>query len=111
AGGIGLLSQSGGAAGLLLERLQDAGGGASVALCTGNEADVTVGEALRWMAAHQPTTVVGMFLEGIRDVEELTAGLEALRAAGKSAIVLKAGATATAARASASHTGALATED
>lgn len=111
AGGIGLLSQSGGAAGLLVERLQDAGGGTSVALCTGNEADVTVGEALHWMAAHEPTRVVGMFLEGIRQVDELSAGLEALREAGKSAVVIKAGATAAAARASASHTGALATED
>ena len=111
AGGIGLLSQSGGAAGLLLERLQDAGGGSTVTLCTGNESDVTVGEALQWMAAHEPTKVVGMFLEGIRELDELVAGFEALRAAGKTAVVLKAGATEAAARASASHTGALATED
>jgi acyl-CoA synthetase (NDP forming) len=111
AGGIGLLSQSGGAAGLLIERLQDSGAGTSVALCTGNEADVTVGEALQWLAAHEPTRVVGMFLEGFRQLDELTAGFEALHEAGKTAVVLKAGATAAAARASASHTGALATED
>jgi acyl-CoA synthetase (NDP forming) len=111
AGGIGLVAQSGGVAGLLVERAQDAGAGLSVAVCTGNEADLTVGEMLWWLAEHEPTKVVGVFLEGIREPELLAGGLDALRAAGKPVVVLKGGATAAAARASAAHTGALATED
>jgi acyl-CoA synthetase (NDP forming) len=111
AGGIAVVSQSGGAAGLLVERLQDAGAGMSLALCTGNEADVNAGEALSWLACHEPTRVVALFLEGLRDVDALVAGLDALRAAGKPVVALKAGATAAAARATAAHTGALATDD
>ncbi len=110
-GGISLLAQSGGVAGLLVERSQDAGAGLSVAVCTGNEADLKVGELLWWLADHEPTSVVGIFLEGIREPETFAGGLDALRAAGKPVVVLKAGATAAAARASAAHTGALATED
>ena len=110
-GGISLLSQSGGVAGLLVERSQDAGAGLSVAVCTGNESDLKVGELLLWLAEHDPTRVVGIFLEGIREPDMVARGLDALRAAGKPVVVLKAGATAAAARASAAHTGALATED
>ena len=110
-GGISLLAQSGGVAGLLVERSQDAGAGLSVAVCTGNEADLKVGELLWWLAEHEPTEVVGIFLEGIRDPDTFAGGLDALRAAGKPVVVLKAGATAAAARASAAHTGALATAD
>ena len=111
AGGTAIVAQSGGVAGLLVERAQDAGAGLSVAVCTGNEADLEVGELLWWLAEHEPTRVVGLFLEGIRDPEELTGGLDALRTAGKPVVVIKAGATAAAARASAAHTGALAAED
>ncbi|QEC50532.1 acetate--CoA ligase family protein [Baekduia soli] len=110
-GGIAVVAQSGGVAGLLVERAQDAGAGLSLAVCTGNEADVTVGELLWWLAEHEPTRVVTVFLEGIRQPELLGGGLDALRAAGKPVVVLKGGATAAAARASAAHTGALATAD
>ena len=105
------MAQSGGVAGLLVERAQDAGAGLSIAVCTGNEADLTVGEMLWWLAEHEPSKVVGIFLEGIREPDVLAGGLDALRAAGKPVVVLKGGATAAAARASAAHTGALATED
>lgn len=111
AGGIAVVSQSGGVAGLLVERAQDIGVGLSLAVCSGNEADVTAGELLQWLARHEPTRVVAMFLEGLRDVPALVAGLDALAAAGKPVVVLKGGATAAAARATAAHTGALATDD
>ena len=106
-----MVSQSGGVAGLLVERAQDAGIGLSLAVCSGNEADVTAGELLQWLAQHEPTRVVAMFLEGLRDVPGLVSGLAALAAAAKPVVVLKGGATAAAARATAAHTGALATDD
>lgn len=110
-GGIAIVSQSGGVAGLLAERFQDAGAGLSLAVCTGNEVDVTAGEILSWLARHEPTRLVTLFLEGLRDIDGLVRGLDELEEAGKPVVVLKAGATATAARASAAHTGALATDD
>lgn len=110
-GGIAVLSQSGGAAGLLIERAQDAGAGISVAVCTGNEADVTVGELLTWLAEDPATRVAAVFLEGVRAPDRLLQGFGAMRAAGKSVVVLKAGATESAARATTAHTGALATAD
>ncbi len=110
-GQIAVVSQSGGVAGLVVERAQDAGVGLSLAVCSGNEADVTAGELLGWLAGHEPTRVVAVFLEGLRDIPGLVAGLEDLSAAGKPVVVLKGGATAAAARATAAHTGALATDD
>ncbi|MBM3677011.1 MAG: hypothetical protein FJW96_03875, partial [Actinobacteria bacterium] len=109
-GGVGIVSQSGGVAGLLTERSQDAWVGLSSVICTGNEADVGMGEVLRMLAADEATRVVAMFVEGIRDADGFVAGLAALRAAGKPAVVLKTGATEGAARASAAHTGSLVTD-
>ncbi|MCK9250760.1 MAG: acetate--CoA ligase family protein [Solirubrobacteraceae bacterium] len=109
-GGISLVSQSGGAAGLIVERAQDDGVGIRMAVCTGNEVDVQVGEVLTWFAQDDETKVATVFLEGIRDVEALSAGMDALRAAGKPLVVLKAGGTDIAARASAAHTGSLASD-
>lgn len=109
-GGIGVVTQSGGVGGLITERAQDAYAGLSSVIATGNEADVRMGEALRFLAADAATRVVAMFVEGIRDADDFVAGLAALRAAGKPAVVLKTGATEAAARASAAHTGSLMTD-
>jgi acetate---CoA ligase (ADP-forming) len=110
AGRVGVVSQSGGVGGLITERAQDAHVGLSCVIATGNEADVGMGEALRFLAADEATAVVAMFVEGIRDPQDFVAGLAALRAAGKPAVVLKTGATEVAARASAAHTGSLMTD-
>jgi acyl-CoA synthetase (NDP forming) len=104
------VSQSGGVGGLITERSQDARVGLSSVICTGNESDVGMGEALQFLAADDATKVVAMFIEGIRNAEDFVAGLAALRAAGKPAVVLKTGATEVAARASAAHTGSLMTD-
>jgi acyl-CoA synthetase (NDP forming) len=110
-GSIAVLAQSGGGGGLLVERAQDAGVGVSLLLCTGNEADVTISDVLPWLADHEPTRVVLLFCEAIRRSDEFVAGLEQLRAAGKHMVALKAGGTEAGARATAAHTGALASDD
>jgi len=109
-GGVAVIAQSGGVAGLLTERAQDRGIGISSVVCTGNESDVKVGEIMTALADDDATRVVALFLEGVRDGAGFTAGLEALRLAGKTAVVLKVGAAGAAARASAAHTGALVTD-
>jgi acetate---CoA ligase (ADP-forming) len=110
-GPVAIVAQSGGVAGLLAERGQDRGVGLSRVVCPGNEADVTVGEVLGLLADDPATLVAAVYVEGIRDGHRLRAGLEALRASGKGCVVLKAGATEAAARATAAHTGALASTD
>ena len=110
-GRIALVAQSGGVAGIVCERAQDAGVGLSMALSTGNEADVTFGEILQWLAREEGTQVVAGYFEGVRDAGAFVRGLEDLREAGKPLVMFTSGATAAAARATAAHTGALATAD
>ena len=110
-GGIAVLAQSGGGGGLLVERALDAGLGISLLLCTGNEADLTFADVLPWLADDSHTRVVALFCEAIRDADRFVAGLERLREAGKQAVILKAGSTDAGARATAAHTGALASDD
>ena len=57
------------------------------------------------------TKVVALFMEAIRRPDEFVAGLDQLRAAGKHVVILKAGSTEAGARATAAHTGALASDD
>ncbi len=110
-GRVAVVAQSGGVAGIVCERAQDVGLGLSMALSTGNETDVTFGEILQWLAAEEETRVVAGYFEAVRDVGAFVAGLEALRAAGKPLVMLTAGGTGAAARATAAHTGGLATAD
>jgi acyl-CoA synthetase (NDP forming) len=110
-GSIAVLAQSGGGGGLLVERAVDAGMGVSLLLCTGNEADLTISDVLPWLAADRVTKVVALFMEAIRRPDEFVAGLDQLRAAGKHVVILKGGSTEAGARATAAHTGALASDD
>lgn len=111
AGSIAVLAQSGGGGGLLVERAVDAGMGVSLLLCTGNEADLTISDVLPWLAADRVTKVVALFMEAIRRPDDFIGGLDQLRAAGKHVVILKAGGTEAGARATAAHTGALASDD
>ena len=111
AGPMAVVAQSGGVAGLLLERAQDRGVGVSQVVCTGNEADVTVGEVLGLLAGDPATGSAAVYMEAIRQGPALLDGLRAMRDAGKGVVMLKVGATEAGARASAAHTGALADDD
>jgi acyl-CoA synthetase (NDP forming) len=110
-GHVGLVSQSGGVGGLVCERTLDLGVGFSRFVSIGNEADISAGELLRWLAADGETRVAALYLEGIRDPQDLVAGLAALARAGKPIVVLKPDSTEAVSRVSAAHTGVLATSD
>lgn len=107
AGQLGFVSQSGalgyGTVSLAFER----GLGLGWAVTTGNEADVTALEAMLALAGEPECTALLGYLESLTDVRRL----RALAATGKPVALLKAGRTEAGARAAASHTGALATED
>lgn len=111
AGGVAVIAQSGGVGGLITELLMDAETGVRITVCTGNEADVDSGEVLTWLAQDPQTCLVTLYLEGFRNGASLRRGLDALANAGKPVLVLKVGGEGAAARATAAHTGALATDD
>lgn len=106
-GTLGLVSQSGalgfGAVSLAFER----GLGLGWAVSTGNEAEVTALEVLATLAEEPECAGLLGYVESLGDV----AALRRLAECGKPVALLKAGRSAAGARAVASHTGALATDD
>src|SRR4029079_582227 len=72
---------------------------------------VTRGDALHWLAGDDNTSVIGMILESIQDADRFADAVERVHAAGKSLVMLKVGRSATGARATLAHTGALIRND
>lgn len=110
AGGISVVSQSGNLVSSFLNWSCVSGVGIARALSAGNAAATGVAEVLEYYAADPATTVALAYIEGIADGSRFVAGLRAASAA-KPVVVLKGGVTAGGARAAASHTGSLATDD
>lgn len=106
-GNIGIASQSGAFGAHLGALARDRGLGCSILITTGNEADITVAEAIRWMAESDTTDVICAYMEAVNDAPALLAALDAARAAGKPVFALKSGRSAVGARAAASHTASL----
>lgn len=106
-GNIGIASQSGAFGAHLGALARGRRMGCSVLITTGNEADITVADAIAWMAQSDGTRVICAYMEAVNDAPALLAALDAARAAGKPVIALKAGRSAVGARAAASHTASL----
>lgn len=109
-GGVGVLSQSGGLGADILRRGQMRGLRFSSLVTMGNAADLGPADLLQPLLDDADTHVIGLYLE---DVKQGRRFFETLRAAGarKPVVILKGGRTEAGARASASHTGALAQDD
>ena len=69
-GRIGIASQSGAYGTHLYTLARNRGIGASLCIMTGNEADVTVGECIGWLAENPEVDVIATYLEGIREAHE-----------------------------------------
>ena len=67
-GRIGIASQSGAYGTHLYTLARNRGIGASLCVMTGNEADVTVGECIGWLAENPEVDVIAVYAEGIREV-------------------------------------------
>ncbi|WP_375262997.1 acetate--CoA ligase family protein [Palleronia sp.] len=106
-GNIGIASQSGAFGAHLGALARDRGLGCSVLITTGNEADITVADAVLWMAESDTTDVICTYMEAINDAPALLEALDVARSAGKPVIALKSGRSAVGARAAASHTASL----
>ena len=107
-GNIGIASQSGAFGAHLGALAQAREIGTSVFVATGNEADLTVADAVIWMAEDVGTDVICVYLEAINDAEGLLRGLDLARANSKPVIILKAGSSSIGAQAAASHTASMA---
>ncbi len=109
-GTIGVASQSGNFVSSFLNWSCATGVGISRAVSAGNAAATSVGDFLDYYS-HDAATSVGLaYLEGISDGRRLASTLESV-AAEMPVVLMKGGATSGGARAAASHTGSLATDD
>ena len=108
---VGVASQSGGYATNVLKLAQQRGLSVTHLVATGNEADVEVGEVIKWMADNPSIDVIVGYIEGLRLSENFMQGLRIARANRKPVVILKVGTTDQGAAAVASHTSALAGAD
>lgn len=110
-GRIGIASQSGAYGTHLFALARDRRLGTPILVTTGNEADVTLGEAIGWLAEDPETDVIIAYAEGVRDAPSFLAALETARRARKPVAVIKVGRSALGARAARSHTASIAGDD
>src|SRR5271166_473724 len=110
-GRIGIASQSGAYGTHLFTLARNRGIGASLCIMTGNEADVTVGECIGWLAESPEVDVIAVYAEGIREAPGLIAAFEAAHAAKKPIIMQKVGRSRLGAKAANSHTASIAGDD
>jgi acyl-CoA synthetase (NDP forming) len=110
-GRIGIASQSGAYGTHLFALARDRGIGTPIVVTTGNEADVTVGDAIGWLAEDAETDVIMAYLEGIRESASLLAALDVARRNRKPVVVMKVGRSALGREAAKSHTASLTGDD
>jgi len=109
-GHIGVASQSGNFVSSFLNLSRQSGVGVSRAVSVGNAAQVGVLDALEFFADDPETRVGLVYVEGLPDGRRFYERLSAVTAR-LPVVVLKGGSSAIGARAAASHTGSLATDD
>ncbi len=110
-GRIGIVSQSGAFGTHIFTIARNRGLGTPLCVTTGNEADVTIGDVIGWLAADPEIDVIVAYAEGINAPRRFLAALEAARAARQPVIMMKVGRSALGAEAARSHTASLAGDD
>lgn len=108
---VAIVSQSGAVAGQLEQFAFQQRIALTHLVSTGNEADVTVADAIEYLVAQPEPRAIALFLETVRDPERFIAAASAARAQGKPITVLKVGRSAAAAQAAQAHTGSLVGND
>ncbi len=109
-GSIGIASQSGNFVSSFMNLSRQSGVGVSRAISVGNAAQVGVIDMLEYFADDPKTSVGLVYVEGISDGREFAERLEQV-CRRMPVVILKGGASGLGARAAASHTGSLATDD
>ncbi len=80
-------------------------------ISVGNQSRLAVEDLIEALCEDPRVTAFGLYLEGVKDVARFARAVDRARAAGKPIALLKAGRTAAAVRAAATHTGSLAGAD
>ncbi|MBO0775896.1 MAG: CoA-binding protein [Actinobacteria bacterium] len=106
AGPVAVLSQSGMAASAMLDFARMAGVGLSHVVTLGNEAMVTAGHFMDYLAGDEHTAALALYLESVRHPGLFAAAARRAARAGKAVVALKAGSSPVSARAAAAHSGA-----
>lgn len=109
-GTISIASQSGNFVSSFMNLSRATGIGVARAVSAGNAAAVDVADYVEWMSRDSSTSVVLSYIEGVTDGQRLREAL-AVASERKPVVLVKGGASSAGARAAASHTGALASDD
>ena len=110
AGGISIVSQSGGLINAFIELGNNRALGFNYLISGGNEATVNAADYLEWLADDQQTQVIICIVEGVKDGPRFRAALERATRM-KPVVVLKLGRSEAGQRATLAHTGSLAGSD
>lgn len=108
-GPVALISQSGGHAEMLTDYAQDLGVYFSKVISFGNARGLQVIDFLEYLAQDPETSIITLYLEGIKDGNRVTRLIRSINRT-KPVIIWKGGLTESGSRAVASHTGSLAGE-
>lgn len=111
AGGIGVVSQSGGILGSLLSRAAARGIGLSKLISTSNEVDLELADFIDHLADDPATKVIALYVETVRHRARFRAACLKAARAGKPVVAFKIGRSEAGAKAAVSHTGAMAGAD
>ncbi|MGH7211606.1 MAG: acetate--CoA ligase family protein, partial [Acetobacteraceae bacterium] len=110
-GRIGIASQSGAYGTHLFAAARDRRIGTGVCITTGNEADLSVADAIGWLADDPETDVIAAYAEAIHDGAGFVAALATARRARKPVVMMKVGRSAVGREAAQSHTASIAGDD
>src|SRR5437763_3618500 len=110
-GSVALISQSGALGGMMLNYAHTQNVGLSMLISTGNEATISVTDALQYAVADEATKVIALFMEAIREPDRFVQIARQAFERGKPIVALKAGRSEVTARVALTHTGALTGDD
>ncbi|HEX6483988.1 MAG TPA: acetate--CoA ligase family protein [Ktedonobacteraceae bacterium] len=110
-GPVALISQSGALGGMMLNYAHTQNVGLSMLVSTGNEATVSVTDALQYAVEDEATKVIALFMETIREPGRFVRIARQAFEHGKPIVTLKAGRSEVTARVALTHTGALTGDD
>lgn len=108
-GHLAFLSQSGAMCATVLAMARTVGLGFSMFVSYGNATDVGPEDVLQYLQTHEPTKLIGGYLEGVTNARQLLSVAQHI-SPHKPIVVLKPGHTPAASRAIRTHTGAIAGE-
>ena len=108
---IAVASQSGALAAQLEQFAYQQRVGLTHMISTGNEADITLADAVQYLAKQPEPKAIALFLESVRNPAHFESAVRAANNAGKPVVVLKVGTSEATARAAQAHTGSLVGND